>query len=197
MLRIVGLTALVVLLSGCGSGNGSSEQAAPRSSEPTATTVACEPPAGAGTSAQLSPAVPERETMYLTNVTAYTDRCGDRITFDFKKGGQPRPGFNVSYEPAESAKVEDGSGKPIEIEGSAFLVVRLMPAMTAEISGDKVEPTYIGPRGIRPKGFSFVLNVVKTGDFESVVTWVIGLQEKRPFKATASSTQLVVEIPDS
>ena len=162
-----------------------------------ATTSRCEPLAGAGTSAQLSPALADRATKYLTNVIAYTDRCGDRITFDFKKSGPPGPGFKISYEPAASAKVEDGSGKPIEIEGSTFLVVRLMPAMTAEISGDNVEPTYTGPRRIRPEGFSFVLNVVKTGDFESVVTWVIGLEEKRPFKATASSTQLIVDIPDS
>ena len=135
--------------------------------------------------------------MYLTNVDAYTDRCGDRITFDFKKSGSPGPGFNVSYEPAASAKIEDGSGAPVEIEGSAFLVVRLTPAMTAEISGDEVKPTYAGPRRIRPEGFSFVRDVVKTGDFEAVVTWVIGLDEERRFKATVSRTQLVVEFPDS
>ena len=39
--------------------------------------------------------------------------------------------------------------------------------------------------------------MVKTGDFESVVTWVIGLDEKRPFTTDASESQLVVEIDGS
>ena len=157
----------------------------------------CVPPAAAATSAQQSPALAERETMYLTGVNAYTNSCGDTITFEFKKSGSPGPGFKASYEPAASAKSEDGSGKPIRIEGSAFLVVRLTPAMTAEISGDEVEPTYTGPGRIQAEGFSFVREIVKTGDFEAVVTWVIGLDEKRPFKATASRTLLTVEFPDS
>jgi hypothetical protein len=39
--------------------------------------------------------------------------------------------------------------------------------------------------------------VVKTGDFESVVTWVIGLDEKVPFRTNASDSQLVVELDGS
>jgi hypothetical protein len=197
LLRVACIAILVWGLAGCGNGSGASEQAAPASSEPTPTTIDCEASAGAATSAQQSPALAERETMYLTNVGAHTDRCGDRITFEFKKSGSPSPGFNVSYQPAASAKIEDGSGAPVEIDGSAFLVVRLTPAMTAEISGEEVEPTYTGPRRIRPEGFSFVRDVVKTGDFEAIVTWVIGLDDKRAFKAAASRTQLVVEFPDS
>ncbi len=195
VIRPSALIVLALALAACGSQSKPADEAEPTTAN-TTTTAGCKPPAGMATSPQVSP-TPGDETMYLTNVTAHTDHCGDRITFDFKKSGAPGPGFKVSYEPAASAKLEDGSGKPIEIEGSAFLVVRLAPAMTAEISGEEVKPTYTGPRRIRPEGFSFVLNVVKTGDFESVVTWVIGLEEKRPFGATASKTQLVVEIPES
>jgi hypothetical protein len=39
--------------------------------------------------------------------------------------------------------------------------------------------------------------VVKTGDFESVVTWVIGLESERPFTTDASDSQLVVKIDRS
>jgi hypothetical protein len=38
--------------------------------------------------------------------------------------------------------------------------------------------------------------VVKTGDFESVLTWTIGLDEKRPFKVVTSDSppRLALEI---
>jgi hypothetical protein len=105
-----------------------------------------------------------------------------------------RPGYNISYQPAASAKAEDGSGNPVEIDGSAFLVVRLTPAMSAEIVGEEVKPTYTGPRRITPGGTTFVREVVKTGDFEAQVTWVIGLNEKRVFTATTSESELAIEL---
>lgn len=38
--------------------------------------------------------------------------------------------------------------------------------------------------------------VVKTGDFESVLTWTIGLSEKRPFEVITSESppRLTIEI---
>ena len=132
--------------------------------------------------------------MYLTGVTIQTGDCTEQVVFDFKKGAQPGPGFEVSYQPEASAKIEDGSGNRIEIAGSAFLVVRLTPAMTAEISGEQVKPTYTGPRRVTADGTRFVSEVVKTGDFENQVTWVIGLDEKRSFKTDASASRLVVEL---
>ena len=66
--------------------------------------------------------------------------------------------------------------------------------MGAEIIGEEVKPTYDGPPRITPDGTTFVREVVKTGDFEAQVTWVIGLNEKRVFTATASESQLVVEL---
>ena len=68
--------------------------------------------------------------------------------------------------------------------------------MTATIDGDQVTKTYTGPKRIQGEG-SDVREVVKTGDFESVVTWVIGLDEKRPFTTNASESQLIVEIDGS
>jgi hypothetical protein len=35
---------------------------------------------------------------------------------------------------------------------------------------------------------------VKTGDFEAAVTWVIGLDDERPFTVSRSRTQLSVDI---
>ena len=81
------------------------------------------------------------------------------------------------------------------IAGENFLVVRMFPAMTAEIDGEDVKPTYEGPRNIPvPGGVSMIQQLAQTGDFEAQVTWAIGLDEEHPFTATASSDELVVEI---
>jgi len=56
--------------------------------------------------------------------------------------------------------------------------------------------TYKGPRRHAGDGTRYVRKVVKTGDFKSVLTWTIGLVEKRPFKVVTSDSppRLAVEI---
>jgi hypothetical protein len=96
------------------------------------------------------------------------------------------------------AKIQDGSGKRLEIAGDDFLVVRLSPAMTAKIEGEEVEPTYDGPRKIpAPAGAETIREVAMTGDFEAQVTWAIGLDDKLPFIAAFSDDELVVEISNA
>jgi hypothetical protein len=104
-------------------------------------------------------------------------------------------GYDVSYQPADRAKVEDGSGNPVEIAGNAFLVVKLTPAMTAKIDGDEVTKTYTGPN--RLSGTDPITEVVKTGDFEGVVTWVVGLDRKLPFSTEVRVDTLDVVIDTS
>jgi hypothetical protein len=195
--RLAAIVFLAFLLAGCGSDSGDENAGSTTpSSPPPMATVSCEPIANAALTSRMSPAIENRETMYLTNVTLSTEPCMDRVVFDFEKQA-PGPGFEVSYEPAETAKTEDGSGNAVEIDGSAFLVVRLTPAMTAKIDGDQITKTYTGPRRLAPVAGSNVRDVVKTGDFEAQVTWVIGLDAKRPFTTSATDSQLVVEIDRS
>jgi hypothetical protein len=194
VLRRVSLLALVLVLAGCSSSSdSSSDEPGTTMSTPTSTTSNCTPPSDAALTARTSPALKDRETMYLTDVEVEAEDCIDRVTFEFEKA-KPGPGFEVSYRPASVAKVEDASGKHLAIAGNAFLVVRLFPAMTAKINGEDVEPTYTGPRRITPDGANHVQQVVKTGDFEALVTWVIGLDQKRPFTTDATESKLVVEI---
>ena len=70
------------------------------------------------------------------------------------------------------------------------------PAATADLSGAKLERTYTGPRRIQPAGMHFVREIVKTGDFEAVLTWAIGLSERRPFMVTSSGSppRLTIEL---
>lgn len=195
--RLAALALLALALAGCGSSSSNSASSSPaRTTTPppavNTTTPQCASE-GNSTAPRASPALQHRETMYLTNVAVQTGSCADHVVFDFEKG-TPGPGFEVSYEPAAAAKIEDGSGKHVDIAGTNFLVVRLAPAMTAKVNGDKVEPTYSGPRRITPAGARQVQEVVKTGDFENQVTWAIGLTNRRPFTTNATSSQLVVTI---
>ena len=198
MSRLAALVVLAFALAGCGSGSNDNEAASPTTtstSPPSMRTVPdCMPSPSASTSPRKSSANEGRETMYLTNVTLAGTDCADKVVFDFEQHA-PGPGYDVSYQPADTAKIEDASGNPIDVAGDAFLVVKLMPAMTAKIDGDQVTKTYTGPR--RVPGSGSVQEVVKTGDFEGVVTWVIGLDQERPFTTEVSDSQLVVEIDRS
>jgi hypothetical protein len=176
---------LALVLAGCGGGGSAKKKAA-----------ACGRLEGAATTSAHGGDAPPGEALLLTDVRADSGRCTDRITFEFRDDSAVRPGFLAEYRPASEAQTEDGSGRRIDVEGSAFLVVRLEPAATADISGDDVVPTYTGPRRIAPDGTRHVREAVKTGDFEAAVTWTIGLDERRPFKVMSSSSppRVAVEI---
>jgi hypothetical protein len=177
----------VLLLAGCSGDSNLSEGSRTPTTE-------CEPLSGATLEKKLSPAIQDRETMFLTDVEVEIEDCVEGVTFTFKES-EPGLGYDVSYQPAEVAKIQDGSGNSITIAGSDFLVVRMFPAMTAEIDGEDVRPTYAGPRSIpAPTDAQFIREVAQTGDFEAQVTWAIGLDNKHPYTVTASNDDLVVEI---
>jgi hypothetical protein len=141
---------------------------------------------GEGRSAETG--VAASEVAFLTDVAIETGDC-TRVVFSFEEAV---PGYLVGYEPAETALVEDGSGRRIELEGEAFLVVRLEPAQTAHIGDDgTVTPTYEGPRR-----FDGDPPMVKTGDFEAVVRWAIGLPERLPFDVDVEGSRLTLAIGD-
>src|ERR1051326_6356065 len=136
-------------------------------------------------------------TALLTTVRIASDECVDRVEFTFKPAsdGTGAPGYRVSYLPADEALVEDGSGAPVTVKGSAYLVVRFEPAATADLSGVGLVRTYTGAKRIAaPENAQSVRELVKSGDFEAVLTWVVGLEGRRAFAVTASGTRVVVTI---
>jgi hypothetical protein len=180
--------ASVLIVAGCGSNT---------TAKPHGTTggkQSC-PPFSGGTADQSSPAKPA-QTMLMTALAINSTPCKDRIVFDFRPAAGQKPGFRVEYRPARVAQTEDGSGKHIAIAGKVFLVVRFEPAATADLSGSTLKLTYNGPRKITTPGMHFARQVAKTGDFEAVLTWAIGLSEKRPFKLTSSGSppRLTIEL---
>jgi hypothetical protein len=146
----------------------------------------CAPFAGS-TSTKAGASTPT-ETMLLTGVKIDSDNCTDRVVFDFRPAAGEQPGYKVEYRPAAEAQTEDASGRHISIAGKAFLVVRIEPAATADISGETLDKTYTGPRKITPAGMNWTRELAKTGDFEAVLRWTIGLSEQRPFTVTTSGS---------
>jgi hypothetical protein len=146
--------------------------------------------AGAGT----APVAHEQSsgTAYLTGVSVAPAGCADRVSFTFS--GR-LPGYRVEYRTAMQAQTEDASGRHVDVAGRAFLVVRLADARTARAHADgSITPTYCGPGQVPASGANHVREVVKTGDFEAVVTWAVGLDGKQPFDVRASGRTIVVEV---
>ncbi len=129
----------------------------------------------------------------LTDVQELGDACVDHVTFDFSAKGSDPPGYTITYGTAPF--VADGSGKPVPVAGNAFVVVKVQPGYGYDFETGK--PTYTGPKSVPVGHTNHVQAIVETGDYEGVLTWVIGLDAKRPFSVQATGTprhQLVVTI---
>jgi hypothetical protein len=101
------------------------------------------------------------------------------------------PGYRVEY--VEPPLHEDGSGDVVEVAGDAIAVVRMATASGFDVgTGDGVL-VYEGPR--RLEGAGVVRELARTGDFEGVLTWAVGLGSRVPFRAStlADPPRLVVD----
>jgi hypothetical protein len=179
------LALVLVVAAGCGKSSAKQQTG-------TTSPSAC-PPFTETTTPKSGTAKPPAQTMLLTDVKIAAETCADRAAFTFRPGPTAL-GYRIGYRPAAEAQTEDGSGKHVDIAGKAFLVVRFEPAATADLSSEKLDVTYKGPRTFRPTGTKYVKQVTKIGDFEGVLTWTIGLSQERPFKVSSSPPGLTIEI---
>jgi hypothetical protein len=135
---------------------------------------------GAGT-APVSEAAEGTETALLESVDLGRHEGFDRIVFRFRNAV---PGYRVEY--VDPPLHEDGSGDPVEVEGGAFAVVRMEPASGFDLETAEGVLVYTGPRRISGSdaGTSVLREAVRTGDFEAVLTWAIGLSDRVDFRVT-------------
>lgn len=117
----------------------------------------------------------------------------DRVVFEFRRG--PAPGYRVRF--VRPPITEDASGLPVAVDGDAFLFVRMEPASGFDLRGEG-EQIYPGPFRIDGDraNLEVVEEVVRTGDFEAVLGWVAGLEERAPFRAFALTgpPRIVVDV---
>jgi len=137
-------------------------------------------------------------TRLLTDVRIGVHDCFERVTFEFKPQPGEAPGpvaWKAGYQPGPIT--EDGSGKTVAVKGRAYLVLRFT-ASGVDLSQANAPQTYTGPTSLEAAGATRIQQVRRTGDFEAVLTWVIGLDKQRPFKVTTqdSPTRVVVDVGD-
>lgn len=121
-------------------------------------------------------------TAHLLAVAISRVGDSDRVTFTL----DAEVGVDVEY--VDGPIEQDGSGAPVEVAGGAYLKVRFFRASGYDM--EQGAPTYTGPKrvGSGGTGADSVTEAVATGDFEGVLTWVIGVDQTRAFGVTAVPT---------
>ncbi len=137
-----------------------------------------DPLEGAGTES-VSAAADGYEIALLNRVAVGRHEGYDRVVFQFRNA---LPGYQVEY--VQPPLHEDGSGNIVDVEGKAFVVVRMNPASGFDQETGEGQLVYEGPRrvGDARTGTSTVREVVRTGDFEAVLTWAVGLGDRVDFR---------------
>lgn len=136
---------------------------------PTATTDVTWTGTGSGTPAAV-----------LTAVRVADQGSFDRLVLQFDR---PISGYRVGYVPAVD---EDPSGRPVPLQGTAFLriVVQGATADNAyQAGGDIPHASYPGPRTLTP-GLPAIRQVADAGDFESVLSFGVGLAHRTGFRVS-------------
>ena len=115
-----------------------------------------------------------------------------RITFTFLPAGNVAAIPQVAIRPGTPPFTRDPSGLPLDVAGTAFLVVTLQGGTALD---EEYNPTFEGPFDARLDGGPIV-EVRRAGDFEAVSSWVVGLDGAPcvrilPFDGTS---RLVIEI---
>jgi len=124
-------------------------------------------------------------TAQLYDVRVGRHTTFDRIVFDFRFG---RPRYDVRYVPRILA---DGSGLPVPMLGRRFIAVSFRSAGTDAAAG---APTAV-PRVITPL-FPQLRQAKKTGEFEAVVSFGLGLRSRNGFRVfrLTSPTRVVIDV---
>jgi hypothetical protein len=194
--RLLLLACALLAVAGCG-GSSSTQSEPPAAgtttvTAPTTTAEQTDPLAGAGTNIVVATST-AKATSLLERVAIGHHDGYDRVVFEFRDEGLP--GYRVEY--VQPPLKEDGSGAPVDVAGNAFVVVRMEPASGFDLNTGEGELVYKGPKRIAGSsaGATVVQEVVRTGDFEAVLSWAVGLEAKVPFRVTtaASPSRLIVD----
>jgi hypothetical protein len=117
----------------------------------------------------------------------------DRVTFQFRQTDPDATDPPLHFVRYVDELVTDGEGAPVEVEGKAFVAVSFM-AVGVDLSGETPIEVYTGPDDFTP-AFPTVRELKKTGDFEGVVSWGIGLARKACVVVEATPGALTLEFP--
>jgi hypothetical protein len=134
------------------------------------------------------------DTAFLVDVRAARQDGFDRIVLEFE--GTEAPSHRVTY--VDPPIVQDASGHEVDVAGNVFLELRFEPASRVDLTEEGVVEHYDGPDTVEVPVGHVALEVVLTGDFESNMAWVVGLDREVPFAVEffEDPLRLVVDIVD-
>jgi hypothetical protein len=126
------------------------------------------------------------EPAIVTAVRYAARETYDRLVIDLKGD---IPGYNVKW---VDEFVQDGSGKPIDVRGGAYLQLTLFPANAHDDNG---RPTWEGGP-IYPADLGNLTDVVRTGDFEGRVGIGLVLARQAAFqlREMVAPNRLVLDV---
>jgi hypothetical protein len=132
--------------------------------------------------------IPSAGSGVLTDVRAGAEGGLERVVFEFRDDALP--GAHIEY--VDPPITQDGSGEQIAVDGDAFLQIVFNPATGYDF--DAGTEAYTGPDRVTG-GTTVVQEVVRTGDFEGYLTWVIGLSSEVEYRAlTLDDGRFVIEL---
>jgi hypothetical protein len=193
---IVAGLAIGAVLAGCG--GAKPESASPGAAATTAPTTA--PPATtapdtfSGGRTAVTGSARGDETALLERIDLGRHDGFDRVVFRFR--GSDLPGYRVGF--VEPPLKEDGSGADVQVEGDAILGVRLEPASGFDLDQGEGTLVYTGPKRIEGASadMQVITELARTGDFEAVLGWAIGLDHATDFRVLRldAPARLVVDV---
>jgi hypothetical protein len=150
--------------------------------------VAIDTMPGASTKPVVAPAK-NKVTALLTSVRAARHEGYDRVVFQF---ANTLPGYDVRY--VKRPVHQDGSGKVVRVNGTYVVQIRMLNALDADLTRSGAPRTYTGPTRFSPRTPE-IAELVRTGGFEAVLTWAVGLHDRVDFRVSAlkAPARLVVD----
>jgi hypothetical protein len=136
----------------------------------------------------VSTASASPSTALLTNVRVGAHATYDRIVLDFSG-----PAPTVPFAQVVPELTYDGSGKPVDLDGTFFYQVVTRPGAAHDDNGS---PTYTGSRKFTTPQLSNVQAFAITGDFEGQLTVGLGYRRATWQSVTVltNPTRVVIDI---
>ena len=121
----------------------------------------------------------------------------DRVVFEFTGSVVPEATLDGPKANDPGVVTGDPSGSPIDVAGAQVLTIAMSPAVATYAASNPPPPLYSGPTSFTPADTANVVQVVETGDFESVLSWAIGLRSAATptVSVVTGPTRVVLDIP--
>jgi hypothetical protein len=158
----------------------------PATPPPPEPTLPPSPPGDGWTSGTLTVrhdvAVPPVPTILRIRHAQHPDQGYDRVVFDVSGA---LPGYEVRY---VAQPVGDATGEPVSMPGRRFLQIRFEPANAHDESGAS---TVVRAQTL---GYPMLEAYAVTGDFEAVVTVVLGLDDVVAYRVGELPGRIYVDV---